>query len=72
VREQLEGKEIVYECEDEAEGIARCKDVCRFHFNKLKQDNLYRIKREMDIPETTDLMIKNKIKWLHVKRNDIH
>lgn len=55
-----DGKEVTYKCKEEAEGIARCKDLCRRHFNKLKQDNMHRINKNIDIPEDTSLVIRDK------------
>lgn len=59
------GKEICYICPDDAEGIARCKELCRRHFRKIKQDNVYRIEHDLDIPEDTSLLIKDK--WIKYK-----
>lgn len=55
-----EGKEVTYVCPEEAEGVTRCKEVCRRHFRKLKQDNLHRIELGEDIPTDTTLKIRDK------------
>ena len=56
-----------YVCNKEAEGIIRCKDVCKYHFGKLRTDNLYRLKRGIDIPEDTTMLIKTDKRMLAVK-----
>ena len=37
------GKEVIYECPEEAVGFARTLEVCDAHFKKLKQDNVHRV-----------------------------
>ena len=37
------GKEVIYSCPEEACAISRTMNVCRHHFNKLKQDNVHRV-----------------------------
>jgi len=67
-KEVINGEEVIYECDKEARGIIRCKDVCQFHFSKLRQDNLYRQNNGIDIPEDTSLLIKIKDIYLKVNR----
>lgn len=39
----VNGKEIIYECQEEAVALNRTLDVCSKHFYKLRQDNMKRV-----------------------------
>jgi hypothetical protein len=71
VKQVVNGETLTYSCRDMSEGICRCKEVCRYHFRKLKQDNVYRINKGIDIPEDTSLAMRYKINNISVKLNDL-
>lgn len=61
IEKEVDGIKGIYRCNNPYEGyIMRCKGVCKKHYHILHRDNKLRIRKELDIPESFELLRRGK------------